>query len=325
MARLLIFFSVIVLLTGCGRVGGLVSGLRPGGAQDDFGKVPKVPQQFQPGGATVKIQPAEERVVAAGVDPASLSAAEGGIAGLPSESDLIFTNPDDAEASEAAIEGLFGVQEKDWLVSHTVAKNLALVESKPLMILFTDTPSAQSGGSPAAARLESELLARNDFSDWAGEKFVRLKLDYNVKDRRSADSSKQTSAVRKEKYLLSLKKRYKVGGFPAIIVVAADGSVIQRVRGYRSGTSEYVWGLLRTAAVLSESRQKEFEDRLVKKGYRRWQGKNQQKILAKLVSYQSGDLVLIAPNGVRYRTNEKNISAEDRQWIADRKEQRSQR
>jgi thioredoxin-related protein len=326
MARILVFLSLLLMLSSCSRVGGLVSKLKPGEEEDKFGKIPKVPAHLRAGGnATVKVEPAEERTVAAGVDPASLSTEQGGIAGLPSESDMIFTNPDDAEASEAAIEGLFSVQKKDWLSSHTVAKNLALVESKPLLILFTDTPSSQSGGSPAAARLESELLARNDFADWAGEKFVRLKLDFNVKDRRSADTAKQTLAVKKENYLLSLKKRYKVGGFPAIIVVAADGSVVQNVRGYRTGTSEYVWGLLKTAAVISESKQKKFEDRVLKKGYRRWQGKNKQKILAKLVSYREGDLVLVAPNGVRYRTHEKNVSAEDREWIQQQKEKRKAR
>ena len=310
----------------CSQVGGLVSKLKLGKEEDDFGKIPEIPSHLRSGSSgTVKLEPAEDRVIAAGVDPASLSVEQGGISGLPSEADIVFTNPDDAEASEAAIEGLFGIKKKDWLSSHTVAKNLALVESKPLLILFTDLPSAQSGGSPAAARLESELLARSDFSDWAGEHFVRLKLDFNIKDRRSADAGKQTLAIQKEKYLLSLKKRYKVGGFPALMVVATDGSVVQHVRGYRSGASDHTWGLLKTAAVNSADRQKKFEERLLKKGYRRWKGKNDQMILAKLASYQNGDLLLIGPNGVRYRTNEKNVSSEDRQWLADRKKRREVR
>ncbi|MDQ8189485.1 hypothetical protein [Roseibacillus persicicus] len=297
--------------------------MKPGEKEDNFGKVPEVPAHLRAGGsATAKVEPTEERLVAAGVDPASLAASQGGVAGLPSEDDIIFTNPDDFEGSEAAIQGLFGVARKDWQESHTVAKNLSLVESKPLLIFFTDTPSPQSGGSPAAARLESELIARSDFADWAGENFVRLKLDFNVKDRKSADTARQSIALAKEKYLLSLKKRYKVGGFPALIVVATDGSVVQHVRGYRSGNSEFTWGLLRTALETSKARQKKFEEKLQKKGYRRWTGKNDLKILARLAAYKDGNLILIAPNGVRYETKESNLSAEDRLWIEEQKEKR---
>ena len=255
-------------------------------------------------------------------DPASLTEAQGGVAGLPAEADLVFTDPDNPDASEDLISGLFSVKKKDWFSSHSVAKTTALNESKPLLIVFTDSPSAESGGSPASARLESELLARLDFSDWAAEHFIRLKLDFNVKGRKSADSKKQSLALKKEKYLASLKKRYKVSGFPAILVVSTDGTVIQKVRGYSPGNYEYTWGLLKTAVVINEERQEKFERKLAKKGYRRWQGKNKNKILARLASYKEGEITLIAPNGRRYQTNEKNLSADDLLWITEQKEKR---
>lgn len=304
-----------------------MSKLKPGKKDDDFGKLPKVPSHLLAGGnARVKIQPAEERVVEAGVDPASTE--EGGTLGLPSESDLIFTDPDDVEASEAAIKGLFGPEQKDWLSSHTVAKNLSLVESKPLLIVFTKLPSARTSGSPASAGLDKELLARADFHDWASENLVRLKLDYNFKNLKSVGADKQRQDVlnrKKTKYLESLRKRYGVGGFPAMIVVAADGSVVQHVRGYRNGSAEYTWGLLKQGVVLSNDRQKKFEASLERKGYRRWQGKNDRKILAKLASYNGGEVLLIGPNGVRYQTKETNLSSDDRRWIEEQKEKRARR
>ena len=303
-----------------------MSKLKPGEKDDDFGKIPEIPSHLRSGGtANVRIDPAPSREVAAGVDPASLSLAQGGAIGLTPESDLIFTDPDDVEASEAAIEGLFGEEKKEWYVSHTVAKNRALLESKPLLILFTDLPSAEDGGSPSAARLQKELLARKDFSDWARENVVRLKLDFNIKDRKSADSRKLSLALRKAKYLESLKQQYRVGGFPAMILVAADGSVVQQVRGYRSGGADHAWGLLKTGMVLNNKRQEKFEAKLKKKGYRRWTGRNEQKILARLAKYENGKLLLIAPNGVRHVTKESNLSKEDRSWIEELKAKRAQR
>lgn len=289
---------------------------------EDFGKIPEIPPELRGGRASVKKNEPPARLVAAGVDPASLTIAQGGVKGLPSESELIFTNPDDVDGSESAIEGLFQIQKKDWLESHSIAKKYALLESKPLLILFTDSPGPQSSGSPSAARLERELVARLDFSKWAAEHFIRLKLDFNVRDRQSADSKKQAFALKKEKYLKTLQKRYKVKGFPAMMVVAADGTVVQTIRGYRSGTSEYVWGLLKTGLVLNDERQQKFEEKLAKKGYRRWKGQNDNRVLARLASYKDGELLLIAPNGVRYQTSESHLSPEDILWIEEQKEKR---
>ena len=316
MVRLFFLGASLLLLASCGR----------NKEDDNFGKLPEVPSHLRAGGAaSVKITPADDRVVAIGVDPASLTLDQGGVAGLTPESELIFTDPDNVEASEAAIEGLFGDEKIDWYQSHTVAKNRALLESKPLLIVFTDTPSGNSPGSPAAARLEAELLARLDFAEWAKKNVIRLKLDSNVKDRRSADPSKQSLALRKAKYLETLRKQYKVGGFPAIIVVAADGTVVQHVRGYKKGAADYTWGLLKQGVFLSDDRQKKFEARLEKRGYRRWAGKNDQTIFARLAKYQKGELLLIAPNGARFLTKESNLSKDDRSWIETQKEKRAQR
>ena len=313
MLRFLLPTVLLVALSSCSRK-----------KNEDRGGIPEIPSHLRGGGAASRVgkDAPPDRVIDAGVDPASLSASEGGVVGLPLEQDIMFLDPDDFEGSEAAMKTLFVGKKEDWFVSHTLAKNEALNESKPLLIVFTDTPSAQSGGSPASASLERELLARHDFSDWAGEHFVRLKLDFNVKDRKSADSSKQSLALKKEKYLESLKKRYKVKGFPTVLVISTDGSLIQNVRGYRSGNSEHVWGLLKTAVVLNDKRQESFEEKLSQKGYRHWQGQNKKRILARLSSYRDGELTLIAPNGRRFQTQESSLSADDREWIEQEKEKR---
>ena len=233
MSRLFVSSLLLLLIPSCAK------------KDDSFGDVPEVPAFLRGGEGTATVKPTSETVVAAGVDPASLTLEQGGIAGLTAEEDLIITDPDDIEASERALAGLFSVAKKDWQESHTIAKRLSLSQSKPLLIVFTDLPTAKRGGSPAAASLEKELLANKEFAEWAGKHFVRLKLDYNVKDRNSTDPSKLELALKKEKYLKTLRKRYRVGGLPVMLVVANDGSVIQHIRAIKLELAVYihvVWG-----------------------------------------------------------------------------------
>lgn len=322
--RLFSLFLFAWILTGCSQVGALASKLNPGKkAGNTDGVIPPVPAELRGRTSTdVREDDVESTVIDAGVDPATLGLQDGGIAGLARQDELIFTDPDDPDASEALLKGLLSGKKKEWLSSHSVAKNLALNEAKPLLIFFADSPGGGSAGSPLSAKLEKELLARLDFAEWAGEHFIRLKLEYNVAGRRSADSKKQSLALEKEKYLASLKKRYKVRGYPTMLVVSTDGSVIQNIRGYRSGGYNYTWGLLKTALVQNEKRQKDFEEKLAKKGYRHWSGKNDNRIFARLASYRDGKITLIAPNGTRYETSEESLSAEDVLWIEGERRRR---
>lgn len=314
MLRLLLSF-LLCLLASCGPIGRAVAKVTPDKEEDDA-DVGGIPASLLPGSSSNEgIEPTEVREVSFGQDPAKT----GGIMGLPTEDEIMFLNPDDFEASEEALAGLGAIQKRDWLTSHTIAKNYAMVEGKPLLILFTDTPGPRNTGSPSGNSLEKELLARSDFSEWAGERFVRLKLDFNVKDRNSADSAKKEVAIKKENYLKSLKKRYRVRGLPVMLVLASDGSEVQRIRGYQAGNYEMTWGLLRTGDKAAEEQQLAFEKTLEKKGYRRWTGKNEQRILARLVSYKDGKLTLVAPNGQRHETDESSLSAADREWVAEAK------
>lgn len=294
-----------LVLTGCGLFGG--------GEEEEGFSYDDIPNELKAGGGSSGDgTPIVEGVVGVGVDPAST------LAGLPSEDELVWTNPDDVESSEISVRGLLREQRKDWLLSHSRAKEFSMIDGKPLLILFTDLPGPGSGGSPSAARLERELISRADFSEWASEHFIRLKLDYNVKNTNSADSEKQQLALQQKKFLASLKERYKVTGFPVMMVVAPDGSVVKRIRGY-SGNTEFVWGLLRTAAEISGKKQFDLETKLLKKGYRFWTGQNEVKTLARLVSYDEGTLTLVGPHGNYIRTAAKNLSAEDRRWLAEAK------
>jgi len=316
------FYSAVLLLLGlssCGHLGRAVSKVVP--KEEPKPQVNGgIPETLLPGrGAQSleEVKPTEVRSVGVGQDPAKVS----GIAGLPAQEDILFLDPDDHEASEDVLSGLAGIQKKDWLTSHSVARKYSMVEGKPLLIFFTNTPSPTNTGSFSAAALEKELFARSDFSEWASERFVRVKLDFNVKEK-DRDQARQSLARKKKRYLESLKKRYRVGGLPVVLVLAPDGTEVQRIRGYTAKNYEYTWGLLRTAEIVAKDRYEAYEATLEKKGYRRWTGKNDLRILARLASYKEGDLLLIEPSGERHKTNEKNLSRADRKWLTEEKEKR---
>ena len=315
MLRYFTAFLFILALSSCAPIGRAVSQALPKEEEEPI-ENGGIPDALLPGGrGEVTITPAESRTVGAGQDPAKVS----GILGLPAQEDILFLDPDNYEESEEALSGLVGIQKKDWLASHSIARNFSMVDGKPLLIFFTDSPSSTHTGSVTAVGLERELFARTDFSDWASERVVRLKLDYGVKVK-DLDADKQNEALRKKKFLESLKKRYKVSGLPVVLVLAPDGTEVQRIRGYLPGNYEHTWGLLRTAEVAAQERHESFESTLKKKGYRRWTGKNDRRILARLASYKDGKILLIGPNGKRHQTTEANLSREDRKWIAEAKE-----
>jgi thioredoxin-related protein len=239
----------------------------------------------------------------------------------PSE-DIVYTDPDNPEATIPELATLLsGPKRGPWEESETIAKQRSLREGKPLLIWFTD-----SQRSPMCKALSQELFSTNDFGNWATEKMVRLKVDAVVdkEDMRDMDSqSADDYRARVTSYNTELKKRYKVMGYPALVVLSPSGEVIGQYRGYKRGDAQFVWGQLKQAEAVSAESYKSWRIGMEKKGYREWEDRRSRKIFAKLVSYSNGELVLIEPNGSRARTKEASLSDKDKAWIAEQKKLRS--
>ena len=256
-------------------------------------------------------------VVAGGNIPAGAAA----VNFTPSE-DIVYTDPDnpDAVIPELATV-LSGPKRGPWEESETIAKQRSVREGKPLLIWFTDSQS-----SPMCKAISQELFSTNDFGNWATENLVRLRVDSaNIKtDDPDADlSDSEDYRARVKAYYVALKKRYKVMGYPALVVLSPNGEVVGQYRGYKRGNAKFVWGQLKQAHAISMESYKGWRAGMEKKGYREWQDRGDRKIFAKLVSYSKGELVLIEPNGSRARTKEASLSDKDRAWIAEQKKLRN--
>jgi thioredoxin-related protein len=215
------------------------------------------------------------------------------------------------------LENLMAAPKKGpWEESETLARQSAAREGKPILIWFTD-----SARSPMCKVLSAELFSDPDFGKWAEDNIVRLRIDANVSvnDPDLSLDEKVSREAEIKSYVKRMKKRYRVLGHPSVLMLNPSGEVIARYRGYQRGDKDYFWGLIRQGVASSEAAYRDWRKGLEKKGYREWRGNGGHKVFARLVSYSKGTLILIEPGGERFRTQENNLSKEDRKWLADQK------
>jgi len=237
------------------------------------------------------------------------------------EEDIVYTDPDNPEAAVPELSTLLSsVKRGPWEDSETIARQRSVREGKPLLIWFTD-----SANSPMCKALSQELFSTNEFGNWATEKLVRLRVDSQVKitDPDLDVGSSEDRRIRVMSYVAELKKRYKVLGYPSLVMLSPSGEVVGRFRGYKRGDADYLWGQLKHGEAVSSVAYQGWRAGLEKKGYRDWQDRRERKIFARLTSYSKGTLTFIEPDGTRSQTKEASLSDKDRAWIAEQKKLRN--
>lgn len=301
---------VAILLPGCSRVERMVKG-----GPQPMTSLPEVPPELRSGYATQA--PVARVSVEDGTALPEMGANGPGRAtstGLTPDEDIVWTDPDNPDAALPGLEETLATATASgpWEVSYTVATKLAMREGKPLLIWFTDTLS-----SPLCKFLSAEVFSTPAFDSWAGEHMVRLRLDFNVK------GENEDEELRKGDYLEALKKRYKANGLPLVLIMAPDGTVTGRYKGYKRGEPDFYFGRLKHAAEAAEKHQEKWLQDMEAKGYRTWTGrKGNKKIFAKLVRYHEDGLTLVEPDGRKFRAQETNLSDGDRLWLQAEKRKR---
>jgi thioredoxin-related protein len=297
--RVSFLLSMVLLLSGCGL--GSKKG-KPEMAGNPFGPT-GVPPQLRAGQGGTAVKPGGN--VSSEAQKAALESYN------PDE--LVWTDPDDPDAELPQLDTLLTApkQKGPWWDSETEAVRESKRTGKPLLIWFTDSVRSTSCKS-----LSNNLLTRSEFEAWASENTVRLVVDQSVKGKNIDDTTAKVLHSRE------LKKKYKASGYPSLHVLAPSGEVIGRYKSYRPGQEDFIWGQLKQGVSLAKERQKSWKASLEKKGYRDWSNDSGKVIFAKLGAYQEGKMILVEPDGQRVRTHEKNLSAGDRVWIQQQKEQR---
>ena len=301
--------AALLALPSCSRVQRLVSG-----GPEPTTSLPEVPPELRAAGfgqSSPTTRVSVDGGAAPGMGIPTGAAAEA--MGFTPDDQIAWTNPDDPDAPLPGLEETLAAVKKSgpWEVSYTAATKIAMREGKPLLVWFTDTQR-----SPLCKFLSGELFSQPEFDSWARENVVRLRLDFNVK------GESEDEELRKKAYLNALKKRYKANGLPLVLMMAPDGTVTGRYKGYRRGEPDFYFGRLKSASAAAERHQKDWVKKMERKGYRDWTGKRGNTIFAKLVRYREGELLLVEPDGRKFKAAEKNLSDGDRVWIQSQKAKR---
>lgn len=113
-----------------------------------------------------------------------------------------------------------------WLTDLAEAKKIAAKEKKPILIYFTG-----STWCGPCKLVHGEVLPTPAFAEFS-KKHVLVMLDYPPFSERSEEKVKANPALAKR---MEFKDRYKVSGFPTMIVLSPTGEEKARRTGYGKG------------------------------------------------------------------------------------------
>jgi len=108
-----------------------------------------------------------------------------------------------------------------WLTDLPKAQDQAKAENKIVLMDFTG-----SDWCPWCIKFKKEVLDDQTFLDYAAKNVVLVEVDFPHQKEQSADLKKANAA---------LNDKYKVEGYPTLVVVDKDGKEIGRQEGYEEG------------------------------------------------------------------------------------------
>jgi thiol-disulfide isomerase/thioredoxin len=109
-----------------------------------------------------------------------------------------------------------------WLTDLTAAQAQAKKEGKLVFMDFTG-----SDWCPPCKKLHADILATKDFLAFAGKNLVLVEVDFPNNKPQSEQLKKANEA---------LQEKFKIEGFPTVLVLDAEGKVVFREVGF-SGTA----------------------------------------------------------------------------------------
>jgi thioredoxin-related protein len=117
--------------------------------------------------------------------------------------------------------GNLAAEEAKWLTSVPEAQALAKKENKLVLMDFTG-----SDWCSWCKKLDAEVFGKPEFADYAKKNLVLVQVDFPRSKALSEDLQKANNA---------LQSKYNISGFPTLIVIKPDGTVVWQQVGYMEG------------------------------------------------------------------------------------------
>lgn len=125
-----------------------------------------------------------------------------------------------------------------WLTDFETAKKEAKEKKLPILVDFSG-----SDWCGWCIKLDKEVFSKPEFIEYAKKNFVLLLLDF-------PKSNKQDKATKIRN--TELAQKYKVQGFPTILILDADGNVLKQTGYVQGGAEEYIKHLEKIKASISK-------------------------------------------------------------------------
>lgn len=127
----------------------------------------------------------------------------------------------------AALMG-FGVfaAESFWKTDFKAAAKIAQTKKLPMLLLFTGPDWC-----PHCVYLEKNVVSTAEFKKFATEKAVAVYLEFPRYKKLSAALAKQNG---------ELAEKYRIEGYPTLVVLSPDGKTLGEVSGARRDAAQYI-------------------------------------------------------------------------------------
>lgn len=126
-----------------------------------------------------------------------------------------------------------GLQAATWLTDFAAAQELAKASNKKILVQFTG-----SDWCPPCMQLKRDVLDQATFKEYAEANLVLMIADF---PRRIEQPAELRAANR------ALAEKFGVSGFPTMIVIKPDGTVVDQVVGFPRGGESGFMNFLRQA------------------------------------------------------------------------------
>ena len=170
----------------------------------------------------------------------------------------------------------------------------AKADQKPMLLLFT------AQWNTICQNLSSEVFSSKTFNRYAKKNLVICYLDFPRNPLDSPDAQRH------------LKEKFKVHGFPVLLVFDPEGHVIHQVTGYRVGRPVDYFNSLKAITDAQIANLAEQRKRLINQGYREWSNTKGRVFFAQFVSRNETSITLKAPSGEKWKIEINDLSSTDR-------------
>lgn len=184
-----------------------------------------------------------------------------------------------------------------WEINPHYAFDRAQREQKPLMLLFTGIWNTQAMG------LSQEVFSTKSFNEYVKENLVICYLNY------------ERSITDNPLVLRRLKEKFKVRGYPNVLIFNPNGEVERGIRGYRTGRPVDYFQQLKTACMPVLESIKVQKEELKTKGFRDWSNYLGKLVFARFVRHDGTLVSLQDVSGQKWTVKINDLSPDDQKLV----------